>query len=96
MYFFRYEDLVANPYHVTREVFEFVLGVKSIEDTYLDHRIKQVIGQRQAASTLYKPRSGSVNGNLTNYNDEQIAHIMKQCRQQLLFFGYAKTPEGTN
>lgn len=40
IYFFRFEDLIMNPYQITREVFQFILGVKTIEGTYIDHRIK--------------------------------------------------------
>lgn len=43
VYFFRFEDLITNPYQITKEVFAFVLGVPSIEDTYLDYRIRKVI-----------------------------------------------------
>lgn len=71
-------------------MFEFVLGVKSIEGTYLDYRIKQVVNQGTSSNTLYKPRSGTVNSNLSLYTDDQLAYIKKLCREQLLFFGYVK------
>lgn len=80
VYFFRFEDLINNPYQITKEVFAFVLGVPSIEGTYLDYRIKQVINKGTTSSTLYKPRSGSVNSNLGFYTDEQLTHINKMCR----------------
>ena len=35
VYFFRYEDLTANPEAVLDEMFCFILGVESIEGTYI-------------------------------------------------------------
>jgi len=66
------------------------LGIKDIEGTYLDYRLKQVIGQGSQSSVLYKPRSGTVNSNLHLYSQEQLTYIKSLCRDQLLFFGYEK------
>lgn len=88
VYFFRFEDLVANPYQIAKEVMAFVLGVTSIQGTYLDHRIRQVISQGASSSVLYKPRSGSVNGNIGAYTESQLELIKKSCKDQLHFFGY--------
>lgn len=98
VYFFRYEDLVLNPYQIAKEVMAFVLGFPSIEGTYLDYRIRQVINQGQSSSVLYKPRSGSINGNLTSYTEAQLDLIKKTCRDQLHFFGYTnkKNPDHFN
>lgn len=53
VYFFRFEDLVANPYQIAKEVFAFVLGVSSLDGTYLDYRIKTVMNLGSTSSTLY-------------------------------------------
>ena len=58
-----------NPYKITKEVFKLILGVKSLKGTYIEHKIKQVFGQGSQSSTLYKPRSGTVNSNLELYSD---------------------------
>ncbi len=93
IYFFRFEDLIANPYQIAKEVFAFVLGVPSIDGTYLDYRIKHVMNQGASSNTLYKPRSGSVNSNLSFYTDDQLDYIKRECRDQLLYFGYAQSPK---
>jgi hypothetical protein len=40
VYFFRFEDLVTEPYNVLSEILEFMLGVESIEGTYIEKRLK--------------------------------------------------------
>ena len=95
VFFFRFEDLLKNPYAITRQVFQFVLGRESIEGTYLDERIKKVVGLGDSP-TLYKPRSGGVNGNVHMYSREQMEYIKETCREQLHFFGYSKCAEQVN
>ena len=39
VYFFRFEDLLANSSKELEDIFAFVLGVESIKGTFIEHRI---------------------------------------------------------
>jgi len=41
--FIRYEDLAANNFDSMKEVISFMLGMESIEGTYVEQRIKDVL-----------------------------------------------------
>ena len=43
IYFFRFEDLLLNPEAILSEMFQFILGVESVEDLVIGKRIKDVI-----------------------------------------------------
>lgn len=43
VYFFRFEDVIANPSKEITEIMRFVLGMESVENTVLEHRIKEVL-----------------------------------------------------
>ena len=44
IYFFRFEDVIANPGKELKEIYRFVLGMESIEGTVIEHRIDEVMG----------------------------------------------------
>ena len=43
IYFFRFEDVIKDPSKELKNVFKFILGMESIEDTVIEHRIKEVL-----------------------------------------------------
>ena len=66
-FFFRFEDLLSEPYPVFKSMFEFLLGIENLEGTFIDHRIKKVIEAQ--AKPVYKPRQGGINKNLSLYSE---------------------------
>ena len=40
IYFFRFEDMISEPYPMFKSMFEFLLGLEDLEGTLIDHRIK--------------------------------------------------------
>ena len=85
-YYFRFEDLITDPYPVLKELFEFLYGVENIEGTYLDQRIKKVLFKGAQA---YVPRKGGINKNQDQYSEEQLALIKDKNERMLKYFGYA-------
>ena len=47
VHFLRFEDLLTNPLPTLTQIFEFVLGVNSIEGTYIEKRIKDAVARRE-------------------------------------------------
>ena len=43
IYFFRFEDVLADPSKELKEIFRFILGMESIEGTVIEHRIEEVM-----------------------------------------------------
>ncbi len=43
IYIVRYEDLLTSPKENLKEVFKFILGVSSLEGTFVDHQIEKVL-----------------------------------------------------
>ena len=70
IYFFRIEDIMANPEEELVKLFRFILGMDSLEGTVIEQRIKEVIGMGSKKTQTYKPRSGGTNKNLANYLPE--------------------------
>jgi hypothetical protein len=56
-------------------VFEFLLGIESVEGLYIGKRIDDVMNKNAKAGVLYKPRSGKMNSNLKYYNEEQFEYV---------------------
>ena len=48
VYFFRFEDVIANPGKELKEIFRFILGMQSIEGTVIEHRINEVMAWSKA------------------------------------------------
>ena len=42
IYFFRFEDIMANPEEELVKLFRFILGMDSLEGTVIEQRIKEV------------------------------------------------------
>lgn len=71
MYFIRYEDLATDNRKALVESFKFIFGVESIEGTYLEKRMDDILSGGKAGF-IYKPRSGKINLNTNQkyYNPE--------------------------
>ena len=65
----RFEDIISDPYTHLKRMFEFILGVEDIEGTYIDHRIKEVLKNKES-SVVYKPRTAAIFKNLDKFSDE--------------------------
>ena len=93
MYFFRYEDILANPEAELRELFKFILGMESLEGTVIEQRIKDVMAMGAKKNSVYKPRQGGTNRNAKNYLPEQIEYTKNYNEDLFHIFGYAKDEE---
>jgi hypothetical protein len=62
VFFVRFEDLMNNKKDTLLKVFAFVMGVESLEGTYIERRIDQIL-ESESSGTSYKPRSGKINSN---------------------------------
>mmetsp|Transcript_404 Transcript_404/g.252 ORF Transcript_404/g.252 Transcript_404/m.252 type:complete len:178 (+) Transcript_404:403-936(+) len=91
--FIRFEDLIKDKSTTVKDIFKFIYGVESIEGTYLERRIDEVLA---AEVSLYNPRSGKVQANLHYYTEAQIGYIKRMLRNQLNFFGYTKLTDKEN
>ena len=56
VYFFRFEDILANPEEELRELFKFILGIEEIDGTVIEQRIKDVMAMGSKKNQTYKPR----------------------------------------
>ena len=90
IYFFRYEDVLANPRQELQSLMKFILGMDSIEGTVIEQRIEDVLAMGKASSQVYKPRSGGSNKNMQNYTAEQIEYQKSVNEELIHFFGYCK------
>ena len=45
--FFRFEDLLMNPEPVLKDMFRFILAEENLENTIIEKRIKDVVGNGQ-------------------------------------------------
>lgn len=64
IYFFRFEDILANPEHELRELFKFILGIDELEGTVIEKRIEDVMAMGSKKNQTYKPRQGGTNRNI--------------------------------
>jgi len=97
-YFIRYEDLVVNPTPVLRELFQFILGVDSIEGTIVEKRIDDYVAKGSTSASVYKlkvdPRANLCR-NKGMYTEAQMENFKESCRDFLYFFNYSThTEEG--
>ena len=100
-YFLRYEDLCVRPKETLKELFCFLLNVKSVEGTVIEYRINNLVDSGSASSSsVYKLKAGQDYSKLLRnekkYTEEQKAHMLKELKEALLFFGYTKDPAGKN
>ena len=96
IYFFRFEDVMANPRVELQNLMKFILGMDSIEGTVLEQRIEDVVSMGAASTQIYKPRSGGSNKNLMNYTPEQLEYKTSELEKLVHFFGYAVDEKNPN
>lgn len=89
VYFFRYEDLISDPYNVLREIFEFMLGMDSMEGTFIEKRIRNRLENTKPSKAIYTPRSGGVIKSMHQFTDKQIDMVLKGSSHYINYFGYA-------
>ena len=65
MHVIRYEDIVLQPKPTLCELVKFILNVRTIEGTRIEHYIELACQER--APEVYKPRKGRVNANMLKY-----------------------------
>lgn len=91
----KYEDLMNNQQATMTEAFEFVLEQESLEATYIQSRINKFTTSSESG-VLYKPRKAEINSNTKHFTEKQIQTIKDVCRNEILYFGYAKTEQNPN
>lgn len=96
IYFFRFEDVMANPRKEISKLFQFVLGMDTLEGTVLETRIEEILSMGSEKNRVYKPRSGGSNKNLKNFTREQIAYCKEVNEELFHVFGYAKDEREEN
>jgi len=62
----RYEDIVASPEPTLKNLLQYILNVKDLTGTKIEHYLK--IAVNEASPQIYKPREGKINGNLNKFN----------------------------
>ena len=88
VYCYRFEDLISDQRKEMAGIYQFMLGLESIEGTFIEKRIKDQISQNDENSGIYKPRSGKFNASLHWFTKEQIDFVNRELRDYLIFFGY--------
>ena len=75
IYFFRFEDVIANPRKELCDLMQFVLGLESIEGTVIEHRINEVLNWDPSKNQGYTPRTKGKRSDKTQYfTDEMIEY----------------------
>ena len=77
IYFFRFEDMVADKKNELKKLMSFIFGMKgSIKGTVLERRIDEMCAQSESKNQLYKPQTGGTGAgqrkNLLKYTPEQL------------------------
>jgi hypothetical protein len=63
IYFFRFEDVLAQPKEELHKLFRFILGMETLEGTVIEKRIEEILAMGSEKNRAYKPRSGGSNKN---------------------------------
>ena len=94
-FYVRFEDLRTEPEKVLGDVFRFLYEVESIKGTVLEKRIlEKCCGEnRPKPSYKLKSTSSSLSRHADLYNDELLAKMKQELKDQLYFFGYTNHPE---
>ncbi len=70
VHFYKYEDMVSDPLKVLKGIFEFLMGIDNIEETYLWQRIQNVVAAGSTRKAIYTPRQGGVIKNMHQFTEE--------------------------
>ena len=70
MYFFRFEDVLADKKNEMQKLMKFIVGLEGeIEGTVLEQRVNEIC-ENEMKNQVYKPGVGSANKKMSNYNPE--------------------------
>ena len=93
VYFFRFEDILANQEEELRKLFKFILGMPSLDGTVISTRIDEVMAMGSKRNQSYTPRQGGTNRNLKNFLPEQLEYTKALNEDLFHYFGYVKDDE---
>ena len=96
VYFFRFEDVIANPEKELTEIMKFILGIESVEGTVMEHRVKEVMGWDPSKHRGYKPRNEGKGTNYEHFEPEMIKRMADKNEDIFHIFGYAKDDREDN
>ena len=82
----RYEDIVLQPKPTLNELVKFILNVRSIEGTRIEHYIELACQER--APEVYKPRKGRVNANMLKFKPMHLDFMFNYAQELIEKFGY--------
>ena len=91
--FVRFEDLVTDPEPQLSNIMRFLLGIKHIEGTNAERRIKEVIAKGAAATRTYDLKESTLkfDANKVRYTESQIEMIKERMPEMLHMFGYVNS-----
>jgi len=97
-YFMRYEDLCTKPVEILKELFCFILNVKSVDGTVIEKRIIDFIeSNKTKKSSVYKLKKDQDYTKLLRneklYTPELLEHLKTELKDAMCFFGYSNSPE---
>ena len=67
VYFFRFEDMLADRKKEMTKIMSFLLGIETSKDTVLEARITEMCAFDEKKNQIYKPGTGSANEKMFNY-----------------------------
>ena len=87
--YLRYEDLLVRPEETLKEMYSFMLGVRSIEGTLIESRIENLCAEMFSDIQI---NAEQLNDTIKMYNKEQLEFIKEELRDFLYFFNYTDHP----
>ena len=96
-FYLTYEQLILEPEQTLTDMFQFMLGVDSLEGTVLQQRIRDSVAQGSQSKAVYtlkfKDQANNLSRHRSQYTDEEIALMKSELRESLFFFGFVKLPD---
>ena len=89
-FYLRFEDLKSDPVPVLKDLFCFILGVTTIEGTFVERRIQETAAEGYASHSAYKLKDTSrgLKSNLGQYSDAQLTVLKEDLSHMVAFWGY--------
>ena len=92
-----YEQLIIDPVNTLKQLYCFLLDVKSVDGTVVEVLIKNASskGNDDPAKMAYKLKAdtGKLCAKANLYTEEQLSFMSSELRDFMHFFGYASHPE---
>lgn len=82
----RYEDIVANPKPTLKSLLEFILNVRDIANTKIEHYLNLAV--KEASPQIYKPREGKINANTNKFDKDHLDFMLNIAGIYLKKFNY--------